>query len=151
MPKRFPAKSHLTVDLAAVGVEQQLGRFVAHAAGGIVRSADPETVGPPGSHARHKTVPNVAVGFGNSCVSAPSASNRHRVTSSPPDKTAKLVPSALDVAPSGSRGRAGFSGSSGLLTFHEPLDDLRYRGVGPVTAADYVGHQPGPPGLMGCA
>jgi len=44
-----------------------------------------------------------------------------------------------------------FSGSSGLLTLHEPLDDLRHRRVGAVPAADHIGHQPGPPGLMRCA
>ena len=53
--------------------------------------------------------------------------------------------------PAGRGGRAGFSGSSGLFTLHEPQDDLRYCRVGSVTAPDHVGHQPGPPGLMGCA
>jgi hypothetical protein len=102
VPAQFGPEPHLAFDCARVRVEQQLGGVVAQAACGFVGPADAKSVELPGPTSGTNPCHTSPSRSGRaSRSSVPSASNRHRVTCSPFDDTAKFEPCASMVAPRG--------------------------------------------------
>ena len=61
VPEQRVAVGHGAGDGPGVGVDEELGRVAAQAAGGVERPVDPVPVGLPGPDARHQAVPDSVV------------------------------------------------------------------------------------------